>query len=228
MNKNVLLLALLSALALPSAHAADNDDLARRLQACAACHGKEGRAAPDGYYPRIAGKPAGYLFNQLVNFRDGRRKNADMAHLTAQMSDAYLREIAGYFSALELPYAEAPPQPATAAELARGATLTRDGDKALGIPACAACHGQKLTGTLPAVPGLLGLPRSYLGGQLGAWQTHIRATRKPDCMADIANRLSPADVAAVSGWLAQQPLPADTRPAPVPSEPLPVECGSAR
>src|ERR1700754_2135517 len=119
MNKNVLLLALLSALALPSAHAADNDDLARRLQACAACHGKEGRAAPDGYYPRIAGKPAGYLFNQLVNFRDGRRKNADMAHLTAQMSDAYLREIAGYFSALELPYADAPLQPATAAELAR-------------------------------------------------------------------------------------------------------------
>jgi hypothetical protein len=26
----------------------------------------------DGYYPRIAGKPAGYLYNQLLNFRDGR------------------------------------------------------------------------------------------------------------------------------------------------------------
>ena len=30
------------------------------LLACTTCHGKEGRAGPDGYYPRIAGKPAGY------------------------------------------------------------------------------------------------------------------------------------------------------------------------
>ena len=29
--------------------------------ACTGCHGAEGRAASDGYYPRIAGKPAGYL-----------------------------------------------------------------------------------------------------------------------------------------------------------------------
>ena len=48
--------------------------MAERVRACTACHGKEGRATSDGYYPRIAGKPAGYLYNQLVNFRDGRRQ----------------------------------------------------------------------------------------------------------------------------------------------------------
>ena len=31
-----------------------------------------------------------------------------------------------------------------------------------------------LTGTLPAVPGLLGLPRDYLNAQLGNWRTHQR------------------------------------------------------
>ncbi len=206
--------------------AAGPNDLAPRLQACAACHGKEGRATPDGWYPRIAGKPAGYLFNQLANFRDGRRRNTDMAHLTAQMSDDYLREIAAYFSALELPYAAAPATPATPAELARGAQLAREGDKGRGIPACAACHGERLTGTLPAIPGLLGLPRSYLAGQIGAWQTQIRSTRKPDCMADVARRLSGTDVAAVSAWLAGQALPAETRPAA--AQPLPLECGSAQ
>ena len=46
------------------------DSMAQRTLACTACHGKEGRAGPDGYYPRIAGKPAGYLYNQLLNFRD--------------------------------------------------------------------------------------------------------------------------------------------------------------
>ncbi len=52
--------------------------MAARVQACTACHGKEGRASSAGYLPRIAGKPAGYLYNQLVNFREGRRQNAAM------------------------------------------------------------------------------------------------------------------------------------------------------
>ena len=38
----------------------------------------------------------------------------------------------------------------------------------------------------PAVPGLLGLPRDYLNGQLGAWQTRQRHATAPDCMATIA------------------------------------------
>ena len=40
------------------------DDMAERTRACTACHGEQGRAGPDGYYPRLAGKPAGYLFNR--------------------------------------------------------------------------------------------------------------------------------------------------------------------
>ncbi len=49
------------------------DSMAQRTLACTACHGDQGRAGPDGYYPRLAGKPAGYLYHQLLNFRDGRR-----------------------------------------------------------------------------------------------------------------------------------------------------------
>ena len=49
------------------------DTLQQRLLACTACHGKDGRATSQGYFPRIAGKPAGYLYNQLLNFREGRR-----------------------------------------------------------------------------------------------------------------------------------------------------------
>jgi len=49
------------------------DDMAERTRACTACHGDQGKAGPDGYYPRLAGKPAGYLFNQLKNFQEGKR-----------------------------------------------------------------------------------------------------------------------------------------------------------
>src|SRR5215213_3220510 len=96
------------------------DTMAQRTLACTACHGKEGKAAPDGYYPRIAGKPAGYLYNQLLNFRDGRRHYGLMARLLDPLSDAYLLEIAQYFSALDLPYAQPRAAAADAAALQQG------------------------------------------------------------------------------------------------------------
>ncbi len=68
-------------------HAADLDTVEQRAQPCLPCHGKEGRAGPDGYYPRIAGKPAKYLFNQLVNFRDGRRFFPMMNYLAERQPD---------------------------------------------------------------------------------------------------------------------------------------------
>ena len=90
--------------------------MARRMQACIPCHGREGRATAEGYFPRIAGKPAGYLFNQLVHFRDGRRVNAAMGYLVQHLSDDYLREIAEWFSRQELPY---PPPAAVRGALPR-------------------------------------------------------------------------------------------------------------
>ena len=81
------------------------DSMAQRTLACTGCHGAQGRAAPDGYYPRLAGKPAGYLYNQLLNFREGRRHYGLMTQLIAPLSDAYLMEIAQYFANLDVPYA---------------------------------------------------------------------------------------------------------------------------
>jgi cytochrome c553 len=203
------------------------DTLAQRLKACTVCHGDQGRAAPDGYQPRIAGKPAGYLYNQLLNFRDGRRHYGPMVGLVSPLSDAYLGEIASHFAAIDLPY----PAPAavndTPALLQRGRRLALEGDAAKQLPACSACHGAALTGVLPATPGLLGLPRDYLIGQLGAWVTQQRQAHAPDCMADIARRLNGSDLGAVSAWLASQPVPVPAKAvAPSASAP-PLRCGSA-
>lgn len=199
--------------------------MAQRVQACTLCHGKEGRATPGGFFPRIAGKPADYLYHQLLNFRDGRRNNDGMRYLLDHLSDDYLRAIALHFASLDLPYPPPVPPQGAPAELARGEVLVRRGDPARELPACTACHGAAMTGVRPAVPGLLGLPRDYLIGQLGAWQTGLRKAFAPDCMAHVAQRLSPTDVAAVASWLAAQPLPADTHPAAPTAEPLPLRCG---
>src|SRR5690606_28791115 len=100
-----------------------------------------------------------------------------------------LREIAGHYASLELPYpapqaAQVPP-----ALLARGRVLALDGDAARGLPACAGCHGRALTGAAPAIPGLLGLSRDYLNAQFGAWRDGLRRASEPDCMARIVRRL---------------------------------------
>ncbi|OWQ86385.1 hypothetical protein CDN98_11490 [Roseateles terrae] len=202
------------------------DTMAQRMQPCAMCHGKEGRSTRVGYFPRIAGKPQGYLFNQLQNFRDGRRRNPAMNHLMQFMTDDYLQEIAAYFSSLELPYPPARPNGLTPEQVQVAETLVFRGAPQRQIPACVACHGAKMTGRQPAMPGLLTLPADYLIGQLGAWQTGLRHAKAPDCMADVAKRLTADEVSALANWLSSQAVPADPRPVPAGNEPLPIRCGS--
>jgi mono/diheme cytochrome c family protein len=219
-------------LAAPAAHAAPpgfENSMAQRTQACTVCHGREGRAGPDGYYPRIAGKPAGYLYNQLLNFRDGRRHYGLMTRMLEPLSDAYLLEMAQYFAALDAPYPPpAAQQPAPGADtLRRGRQLALQGDPARKLPACASCHGAALTGVQPATPGLLGLPRDYLNAQLGAWRAGQRRAHAPDCMAEVARRMDLADVNAVAAWLASQPVPLNSKPAASLPAPPELRCGNA-
>jgi mono/diheme cytochrome c family protein len=201
------------------------DTMEERTRPCTTCHGSETQATKDGFSPRIAGKPPGYLYNQLVSFRDGRRGYPPMVYLVQYMSDDYLREIAGYFAEVELPYP--PPQSTalTAAESARGRQIVEHGDSARGVPACVACHGATLSGVAPAIPSLLGLPRQYMNEQFGAWRNGKLRSVAPDCMAEVARRLAPQDISILTSWLAAQPVPAHLKPARGPRK-LPLQCGS--
>lgn len=200
------------------------DTMTQRVLACTSCHAR--KDVNDQYFPRISGKPAGYLYNQLINFRDGRRQFPMMTYMVGHLPEPYLREIAAHFAAEHLPAPPIQPSNATAAVLERGRVLVMQGDAAIKVPACIACHGDKLAGVKPFIPGLLGLPRDYVNAQFGAWRNKTRRAHAPDCMAAISERLSLADVNAVSGWLGLQPVPPDARPANSIAKPLPIACGS--
>jgi cytochrome c553 len=207
-----------------AAQAPAGGGIADRVAPCLACHDDAGRRGPDTYYPRIAGKPAGYLANQLQHFKEGRRFYALMTYLVDHLPEAYLNEMAAYFANLDRPYL--PPQSSTArpAVLERGRVLTTDGDAKANLPACAECHGKSLTGIAPAIPGIVGLPRDYIVAQLNNWRSGVRRSHAPDCMSEIAKRLSPDDIAAVAGWLATlNVLGRAIEPAEPPR--LPLACG---
>jgi cytochrome c553 len=229
MKTPVVFLLLLAASA-RAACAADTpqDSIEQRVKPCTSCHGNEGRATREGYFPRIAGKPAGYLFNQLLNFREERRHYPMMTYMAQLQTDTYLRELADYFGGLRVPYAPPNPTKATAAVLDRGQQLVKDGDKALNVPACGSCHGRRLVGVSPAVPGLLGVSQDYLTAQLGAWRTGIRAAAAPDCMRELVQRMRPDDLNAAATWLASQAVPDDAQPETSFENPPPLECGSIK
>ena len=203
------------------------DTMAERMKPCTICHGTEDRVGRDGYYPRIAGKPKGYLFNQLRNFRDGHRYYRPMALLLANASDQYLLEMAEYFSALKQPYPPPERVSLSPADARLAEKLVHQGDLARKIPPCVECHGKQLMGTAPFIPGLLGLPRVYMIAQLGAWKNGgLMRGQTPDCMSEIAKQLTNEEINAVAAWLATRQVDVSMEAA----DSLPVEmanrCGS--
>lgn len=201
------------------------DTIAERVRPCTTCHGSTTEATRDGFSPRIAGKPAGYLFNQLASFRDGRRTYPPMVYLVQYMTDDYLREMADHFASVELPYAPSEPLTLPPETVARVRGIVEHGDPARDVPACVECHGASLAGVAPAIPGLLGLPRHYVTAQLGAWRNGRMRALTPDCMGEVARRLAPADVNAIAAWLAAQPVLVGMKPESGPRK-LPMACGS--
>ena len=203
------------------------DTMQQRVIACTSCHGVHGEGSPDSVViPRLAGKPAGYLIQQLEYFQTGQRRHAPMEYVVRQLSPAYLRDIAEYFAKQVVPYRKLPVPAVSVETLRRGEQLVMRGDSTRGVPSCVSCHGGKLTGVEPMMPGLMGLSYGYLSTQLVSWRTRQRAAEGPYCMGVVANRMRESDITAVSAWLASHEPPADMHPEPASAqtEPLPGWC----
>jgi cytochrome c553 len=202
------------------------DTIEQRMKACVVCHGDRGGGVVDAAFPRLAGQPAAYLEAQMKAFREGTRTYAPMNFLMSRQSDAYFAEIATYFSS-QPPDARVVDarRNASVDRLAMGAgdKLVHEGRPADHLPACTSCHGAKLGGMLPATPALAGMPRDFLIEQVGSWKNGSHRSAEPDCMAQIAKRMTGVDIVAAATWLSlQQP---DARPETA-SGSLPLACGS--
>jgi cytochrome c553 len=77
-------------------------DPARKLPACASCHGESGKGLA-GVAPVIGGQGKAYLEQQLHDWRNGSRKNSAgdvMNQFTKPLSDAEIEALARYVSSM--------------------------------------------------------------------------------------------------------------------------------
>jgi cytochrome c553 len=64
---------------------------------CVACHGIDGNSIKP-HYPILAAQHKSYLYNQLINFRDGKRHNSEMSVIAPMLSLDDIDKLTTYFS----------------------------------------------------------------------------------------------------------------------------------
>lgn len=189
------------------------DTMEQRLKACSQCHGDFGYgklSSPE--IPRLAEKPAGYLYKQMLLIQAGEGQNATMAYAMRHLNPAYMEKIANYYAKQRVPAQSHATPELSDAQMQRAEQLVNKGDPALGVPSCKQCHGQALTGVKPMIPGILNQPYDYAVAQLNLWRSNDRSVVNTHCMWVVANRLLKTDVETVAAWLALQELPDNREP----------------
>lgn len=176
--------------------------------ACVTCHGVRGEG--NGFdAPRLAGLPAGYLQKQMQDHAANLRPHEVMRDVAGFLDSDERVKVANYYAAL--PPAALPPATHQSAP-AGTAALYREGAPARGLASCASCHGELGVGAAEGPP-LAGQPAFYLARQLRDWQAAKRRNDGGNVMLREAQKMTPAEIGAVSVYLAQLPpaLPSPAR-----------------
>ena len=186
MNR-ALVLGLLFAF-LPAAHA-DPEAGKRKAEVCAACHGADGNSAT-GEFPVLAGQTARYLYLQLKDFKEGRRKEPSMAPMVEKLSREDMLDLAEYFAS------QKPKPVAFKADAARVARGRKKADEVL----CTMCHLGGMSGQ-NEIPRVAGQHPEYVIKQLKAFKARTR-TNDAGSMTSVARTLSERDIEDLAHYIA--------------------------
>ena len=192
---NTLVLALLSLAALPVFAADETNTAEKTVQSvCAACHAADGNSVIS-LNPKLAGQHPEYLLKQLTNFKEGKRANAVMAGMVANLTPDDMKNLANYFSTQKMTLAKAKSNGAGSL----GEKIYRGGIVASGVPACASCHGANGAGIPKQFPRLASQHADYNLAQLRAFRLGERANAP--MMMTIAAKMTDAEMQAVADYM---------------------------
>ncbi len=148
-------------------------------QTCARCHGVDGISV-EASVPHLASQHADYLYAQLLAYKDGARKKAQMRKSIKAFNDDALRNVAAYYFSLDLPHTAGSQQAASAdAQLTSAGDVDPEQAGKAASTGCASCHGKDGNSALPGMPSLAGQNLEYM---VNAMQAYRAASRKDPMM----------------------------------------------
>jgi len=165
------------------------------LSDCARCHGGDGRGRA-GAAPKLAGQSATYLLESLRSYAGSRRHSGIMQPIAAALDETLMRTLAEHY-AKSTP--ADPDSTEDAAARRRGEAIAMQGIPTQGVPACAHCHGPKVSPRNPRFPRLDGQYADYLEQQLLLFKQGARGgSAYAPLMEIVARRMSEAQMRDVA------------------------------
>ncbi|MFM8466888.1 MAG: c-type cytochrome [Oxalobacteraceae bacterium] len=189
MNFRVSITALFALAALScGAQAQDVEAGKKKAEACVACHGTNGNS-PAGAFPTIAGQSARYIYLQLRDYKEGRRKNPMMSPIAAGLEKQDMHDLAAYFASQKQARTSFKAEPD---RIKAGAAKAEES-------LCAMCHLGGMAGQ-NEVPRLAGQHPEYIVTQLKNFKARER-TNDAGNMTSLAQTLSDEDITNLSHWI---------------------------
>jgi cytochrome c553 len=160
----------------------------KKAEVCIACHGPNGNSSVP-QFPILAGQTARYVYLQLKDFKEGRRKEPAMEPIVKELTREDMFDLAAYFAAqrqrpLEFKVDEA-----------RAARGKAKADEVL----CTMCHLGGFRGQ-NEIPRVSGQHFDYIVKQLRDFKTY-RRTNDAGNMASVSKTLSDEDIIDLAHYL---------------------------
>jgi cytochrome c553 len=182
-----LVICTLVAATLPSLAFADAEAGRRKSASCTTCHGNDGNSAAAAY-PNLAGQTAPYLYKQLKDFKEGRRKDQVMSTMVGFMTDEDMKDLADFFSVQSPAHGTFKADP----------ELVAQGKKIAQELQCMACHQSNFKG-LNEFPRVTRQQYNYTVKQLKDFRDGVR-TNDNGSMAIVKN-LTDDQIKALAHYL---------------------------
>jgi cytochrome c553 len=159
-----------------------------KAQVCVACHGADGNSVA-GNFPNLAGQTWRYIYIQLKDFKEGRRKDPVMSPMAAPLSRQEMIDIANFYAA----------QPARPSSFKTDEAKVKLGKAKADETLCAMCHLGGFSGQ-NEIPRVAGQQYEYVVKQLKDFKARTR-TNDAGNMTSVAQTLSEADIENLAHYI---------------------------
>jgi cytochrome c553 len=159
-----------------------------KAQVCFACHGPDGNSTV-GEYPILAGQSWRYIYIELKDFKEGRRKDEQMSPMAAQLSTEDMMLLGEFFAAQK----QAP------IKIQVDSAKVEAGRKISDAVLCPMCHLGGFVGQ-NEIPRVAGQWPQYIKKQLADFKAR-RRTNDAGNMTSVAATLSDADIENLSQYI---------------------------